>query len=79
MTVFVWIGVGLAGLLALSFLVGLAIARTLGTIGDQLTELLDAEAWTSAPMTRELGLPAEVIQIDFAAHARDRGSRSSQG
>lgn len=70
---------GLAELLALSFLVGSAIARILGTIGDEITELLEAEPWTSAPMTREIGLSAEVIQIEFAGHARDRRSRSSHG
>ena len=76
---FVWIGVGLAGLLALSFLVGLAIARILGTIGDQIALLLEAEPWTSAPLTRELERSAEVTQIAFAAHAREQRSRSSQG
>jgi hypothetical protein len=79
MTMWVWIGVGLAGLLAASLLVGLAIARILGTIGDEITELLEAEPWTSAPLTREVERLAEITQIDFAAHPRDRRSRSSQG
>ncbi len=81
MSVFVLIGVGIAGLLALSFLVGFAMARILGTIGDDITELLEAEPWTSAPMTREMGLSAEVTEVDSATHARDpdRRSRSSHG
>lgn len=79
MSVLVWIGVGLAGLLALSFLVGLAIARILGTIGDEIAQLLEREPWTSAPLTREMERSLEGTQIDFAAHAGDRRSRSPQG
>jgi hypothetical protein len=76
MTVWLWIGVGLAGLLAVSLLVGLAIARILGTIGDELAQLLEVEQWTSAPLTREMERSAEVTQIAFAPHARHRRSHS---
>lgn len=77
MTVWVWIGVGLAGLLAASLLVGLAIARILGTIGDELAQLLEAEPWTSAPLTREGEVLAAAWEIDSDASARDRRSHSS--
>ena len=78
MTVWVWIGVGLAGLLAAPLLVGLAIARILGTIGNEVAQLLEAEPWTSAPLTRETdGLPA-VREIGSGAYARIRRSHSSR-
>jgi hypothetical protein len=76
MSVLVWIGVGLAGLLALSLLVGLAIARILGAIGDEAAQLLEAEPWTSAPLTREGKVFAATREIDSGAPAHDRRSHS---
>jgi hypothetical protein len=78
MTVFTWIGVGVAGLLAVSLLVGLAIGRILGMIGDDIAQLLEAEPWTTAPLTREAERMTEGTPISLAAHARDRRSRSSR-
>jgi hypothetical protein len=48
-----WIVIGLATALTLSVIAGLAVAAVLGTIGRSVSELLDLEAWTSAPLTRE--------------------------
>jgi hypothetical protein len=79
MTAWMWIGVGLAGLLAVSLPVGLATARILGTIGDEIGQLLEAEQWRSAPLTRDTERLAEAPPIGIGAHARDRRSRSSQG
>jgi hypothetical protein len=76
--VLVWIGVGLAGLLAFSLLVALAIARILGAIGDELAQLLEAERWMSAPLTREADVLAGAREIGSAANARDRRSHSSR-
>jgi hypothetical protein len=78
MSVLVWIGVGLAGLLALSLLIGLAIARILGAIGDEIAQLLEAERWTSAPLTRQTEALAAVGEIDSGASAHDRRSHSSR-
>jgi hypothetical protein len=78
MSVLVWIGVGLAGSLALSLLVGLAIARILGAIGDELAQLLEAEPWMSAPLTRGGEVLAEAREIDSGASAHDRRSPSSR-
>jgi hypothetical protein len=78
MSVLVWIGVGLSGLLALSLLVGLAIARILGTIGDEIGQLLEAEPWTSAPLTREGEVLAAAREINPGASAHDRRSHSSR-
>jgi hypothetical protein len=76
MNLLVWIGVGLAGLFAVSLLVALAIARILGTIGDELAQLLEAEPWTSAPLTREADVSAGLRSSAPAAKALDRRSHS---
>jgi len=49
----IWIVPGVVGLLASSLLIGIVIARILGTIGGEIAELLEAEPWTSARLTRE--------------------------
>jgi hypothetical protein len=78
MTVWAWIGVGVAGLLAVSLVVGLAIARVLGTISGEIGQLLEAEAWTLAPLTRETEPLAQALNRGSETDARDRGSRSFQ-
>jgi hypothetical protein len=77
MTVWMWIGAGVAGMLALSVLIGVAIARILGIIGAEVAELLEAEPWTSAPLTRETVLPT-AREIGSVASAHDRRSHSSR-
>jgi hypothetical protein len=78
MTLWVWIAVGVGGLLSLSLLVGFAIARILGTIGHEIERALEAEPWTSAPLTREHKTLAEVPRIAAEARPARRRSRSSQ-
>jgi len=51
--VMIWIVPGVVGLLASSLLIGIVIARVLGTIGGEIAELLETEPWTSARLTRE--------------------------
>lgn len=52
-----WIGIGLGAFLALSLLVGAALAAMLGAISQGVTEmhegLVDADAWTTAPPTAQ--------------------------
>ena len=48
----VWIMIGLGSFLGLSLLVGLALARILGTIGRQIGGLYETEDWTTVPPTR---------------------------
>lgn len=79
MTVWVWIGVGIAAFLALSLLVALGIARILGRIGEEIARIQEVEPWASAPLTREDEEQAETEPRDrhAAPHADDRRSRSS--
>jgi hypothetical protein len=78
MTLWAWIGVGISGLVALSLVASLAIARILGTISEEITELLDAEPWASAPLKRETDGLAEVLPIGVRAYRGGRRSRSRQ-
>jgi hypothetical protein len=53
MSTWVWVVVGLAAFLLLSTVIVIAVARILGRIGHDVTELLDFAAWSSAPLARE--------------------------
>lgn len=52
MPTWVWIVVGPGLSLGLSFLVGIALARILGAIGRQISELYETENWATLPPTR---------------------------
>jgi hypothetical protein len=52
MPVVTWIAIGAAMMLALSILVGLALAAILGRISGEVSELLEAEPWAVAPPAR---------------------------
>lgn len=54
MTVWAWVGLVVSALLALSLAVAFATARVFGAIGEEVMELLDEGAWTSAPLARAL-------------------------
>jgi hypothetical protein len=41
------LGIGFAGLAALSMLVGLSVSAILGQISSEITELLDSQPWPS--------------------------------
>jgi hypothetical protein len=51
MSVWVWIAIGAGSLIGFSLLVGLVIARILGSIGREVSLVLEAEAWATAPLT----------------------------
>jgi hypothetical protein len=57
---------------------GLVIARILGMIGADITELVEAEPWTSAPLTRETEVSVAISEIVSGADARGRRSHSSR-
>jgi hypothetical protein len=70
MSVWGWVGIGVGAFLALSLLMALVVARVLGAIGRQVSELYDAETWASAPPTRAHE-PADAAPED-AKRKRDR-------
>jgi hypothetical protein len=51
MAALLWITIGVPGAVTLVLVVSLAAAAVLGQIGRQVTELLEFEMWTSAPIT----------------------------
>jgi hypothetical protein len=53
MSLLIWIG-GLGSSLALSLLVGLALAAAHGRISRTVSELNESEKWASAPPSRAL-------------------------
>jgi hypothetical protein len=53
-----WFVIGAATGIALSFLVGLAVAAVLGSVSREASRLLDAEAWAVAPPSRARRLAA---------------------
>lgn len=52
MTAWGWVLIGVGSLITVSLLVAFALARILGTIANDFTELIEHEAWASAPLTR---------------------------
>ena len=65
-------------MLVLSLLIGVAIARILGMIGEEIAELVEAEPWMSAPLTREPEVLAAALEVGTRADLGDRRSRSSR-
>jgi len=47
-----WIMIGVGSFLGLSLLIGLALARILGTIGRQISGLYETDNWAMLPPTR---------------------------
>jgi hypothetical protein len=52
MPMWIWIMIGVGSSLGLSLLIGLALARILGTIGRRIGELYETEDWAMLPPTR---------------------------
>jgi hypothetical protein len=63
MGVWGWVLVGVAGAIGLATVVAFAVARILGQIARDVTELLEHEEWSSAPLTRTLEEPSETEQL----------------
>ena len=61
MPVWAWVVVAATALLAVPLVVALAIARIMGVIADDVTELLEQERWSAAPLTRSLDEPAKTL------------------
>jgi hypothetical protein len=77
MTVWGWIAVAAAAFAGLSIAVGLVIARILGSISAGLNEMLEAESWTSAPLTRGVEPPVDELSSRRARRATLRSRTGS--
>jgi hypothetical protein len=77
MPMWVWIAIGVASFLCLSLVVGLAVARILGTIARRLSELYETEDWATLPPTRaskdvKEQQPDEIVSPNPVTTRRDR-------
>jgi hypothetical protein len=52
MPMWFWIMIGVGSFLGLSLLIGLAVARILGTIGREISGLYEMDDWAMLPPTR---------------------------
>lgn len=60
MSVWAWLAIGTGAFFGLALLVGFGIAAILGRISRDVNDLLEAEAWSAAPLTRALDAPPDV-------------------
>ena len=60
MSVWEWVAIGIGAFSSLTLVVGLAVARILGSISRDVTDLLETEMWSAAPISRALDAPPEV-------------------
>jgi hypothetical protein len=75
MPVWAWIAIGAGALIGVSLIVGLAVARILGGIADDVLKALDQELWSSAPATREIEAAAD----DLSERRASRRIQQSRG
>jgi hypothetical protein len=52
MPMWVWIAIGLGSFVVLSLVVAFAVARILGTIGREISEMYGTEDWATLPPSR---------------------------
>ena len=60
MSVWAWLAIGIGAFMGVTLVVGLAVARILGNISRDVTDLLETEMWSAAPLSRALDAPPEV-------------------
>jgi hypothetical protein len=60
MSVWAWLAIGIGAFFGVALALGLAIAHILGRISQDVTDLLETEVWSAAPLTRALEAPPEI-------------------
>jgi hypothetical protein len=48
-----WAAIGVGAFLVVSLAVSIVLAAILGRIGDDVSQLIETEVWTNAPLERE--------------------------
>jgi hypothetical protein len=82
LSVWMWIAIGVVSLIGFSLLAGFALARILGTVGREVSYLLESEAegWATASLahaTRE-DVPVAEGEASFSSQARTVRSREHE-
>jgi hypothetical protein len=67
MSIWVWLAVGMAAFIVLPILFGLTVGRILRQVAQDVNDLLEAEEWSGAPLTRALEAPPEMPSSNWAA------------
>jgi hypothetical protein len=67
-TWWLWVIAGIAGFVALSIVIALALAAVLGQLGSDVSELFENDFWTDAPCREER--ESEEARADEAADPR---------
>jgi hypothetical protein len=69
-TWWLWVVIGAGAFLALSLAVSIVLAAILGRIGADVSQLIETEVWTNAPLEREaLEEPRPVDAPSRSEHA----------
>lgn len=61
MSIWVWVPIGGVALMAVPTMVGVAVARVLGGIAEDVSRALDQELWSSAPLMRAMEKAADEL------------------
>jgi hypothetical protein len=77
MSAWAWVIVGVGAAFGLSVLVALGLAAILGRMGQELSEALEPDSWTTAPLAREV-LEAERATSSGALRSGRRSLRTSR-
>jgi hypothetical protein len=67
MSILVWLAVGMGVLIVLPIVLGLTLGRILRQMAREVTNMLEAEEWSAAPLTRALEARPEVPSSTWAA------------
>jgi hypothetical protein len=60
MSIWAWLAVGTGVVIVLPIVLGLTLGRILGQMAREITDVLEAEDWSTAPLTRALEAPPEM-------------------
>lgn len=69
-----WLAIGTTAFIGVPLVVALGLSRILGQISREVTELLEAEEWSGAPLTRALEDPEAVPDSTTAAELKNRSA-----
>jgi hypothetical protein len=73
MSTWSWLAIGTTAFLGVPVVVGLGLSRILGQISQEVTDLLENEEWSGAPLTRALEDP-EALRISASRRLTKRSA-----
>jgi hypothetical protein len=67
MSMWSWLGIATTAFIGVPLVVGLGVSRILGQVSHEVTELLENEEWSGAPLNRALEDPEALRVSAFAS------------